>query len=438
MAGERLAINFGKQPLEMTLPDGWRVRQIAEPAPYPALDDPEAACREALARPIGLPPLVELARGKRKVALIVDDLSRPTPVARFIQPVMDALREAGVPDEAVTIITGLGVHRSMTEDEVRRKAGPAALGRYRWVNHNFELGDHLEHLGVTRRGTKVYLNKEVTQADLVLSLGCVEPHIIASFGGGAKGLVPGVAGKVTVAGTHRINTTPATFNNVGLDPDCNPMRQDLEECVAMLKPPVFVVNAVLRGDLQITRLVAGHPVAAHREGVKTAAEIFGARVGEPAEVVITSSHPMNLDMRQGVKALANTIRALKRGGTMVCLLAAEQGVGDFPVPKKRPPFGPRGLKRLAGVLLRLLGWTTFGMQEEAHFFIYFTLQTLKNYHVVFYGPTIPADVRERLPFYEFHTDVQAALASAARVTPRGEVLVFPNGGVTYPILDVPC
>lgn len=431
---QNIALPFGERQLEVPLPDGWELQAVCEPAPFDAEPDPHAACEKALAEPAGMAPLAELARGKKKVAVVLEDLSRPTPVHLFSPAVAQALEQAGVPDDAVTIVTGLGVHRPMTAAEVETKIGPSVFARYRWINHDFEPGDHLALLGRTRRGTEVWINRVVAEADLVVTLGCIEPHVIACFGGGAKMIVPGVAGKQTIAANHAINTRPATFNNVGLDPDANPMRQDLEEAAAMLTAPLFVVNAVLRGDLSIARIVAGDPVKAHREGAQTAARIFGAKIPAQADVVITSSHPMNIDFRQGAKALANTIRALKPGGTMLCLLACEQGIGDMNLPKKRIRLGKRGIKRLATLLLPLVGRFTFGMKEEDHFFVYFTLQAMKNYNIVFYAPTLPAELSERLPFLEIHGDMNVAIESARRVTPAGKVLVFPQGGITYPVL----
>ena len=361
-------------------------------------------------------------------------MSRPTPVHLFSEPVAKALADAGVPDEAVTVVTALGVHAPMTEEETARKLGPSVLARYRWINHDYNAGDHLVHLGRTQRGTEVWINRVVAEADLVVTLGCIEPHIIASFGGGAKMIVPGVAGGPTIAANHALNTRPETFNNVGLNPDLNPMRLDLEEAAALLAPPVFVVNAVLRGDQSISCIVAGHPVQAHRAGCKTAATIFGAPIPRQADVVVTSSHPMNLDFRQGGKGLANTIRALKKGGTMLCLMVCETGWGAVSMPKKEVRFGKRGMHYLSALLLPIIRRRTFGMKEEDRFFAYFTLQTVRNYNVVFYAPNLPPEISERLPFLEIHHDLDAAVASALRAVPHGDLLVFPQGGVTYPVL----
>jgi len=110
----------------------------------------------------------------------------------------------------------------------------------------------------------VLINRTVAESDFVVSIGCIEPHIIASFGGGYKNIVPGVAGRATTAHNHTLNCAPATFNMVGQPIDENPMRLDLEEGAAMLKPPVFIVNAILDNQQQVVRVVAGDPILAHR------------------------------------------------------------------------------------------------------------------------------------------------------------------------------
>ena len=181
-------------------------------------------------------------------------------------------------------------------------------------------------------------------ADLIVSIGCIEPHIIASFGGGYKNLFPGMAGRDTIAQNHALNATPGTFNMVGQPIESNPMRLDLEESGRMLKKPVFIINAVLNSRLEVVRIVCGDPIAAHREGAKVSAQIYGVQIPSAADIVISNSYPMETDLRQGVKALANTIRAVKPGGTLIVLVRAEEGVGVFGLAERKLPIGRSGIK----------------------------------------------------------------------------------------------
>lgn len=203
----------------------------------------------------------------------------------------------------------------------------------------------------------------------------------------------------------------------------------------MLQATVFVVNAVLDGKLRVVQIAAGDAVAAHREGIKTSERIFGVEIDAPADIVITGSAPMDIDLRQGLKAAANTIRAVRRGGMMINFITAEQGLGDSPLPKKNLHVGKKTVRALSYALLPLIGKFTFGLREEDLYFIYFALQAFQRNDIYFYSPNVPPEFTKRLPFFEIHGSIDA-LRERTHAAARGpvRVLVFPKGGVTYPIL----
>lgn len=267
-------------------------------------------------------------------------------------------------------------------------------------------------------------------------MGSIEPHLIASFGGGYKNLIPGVAGRETIAHNHALNCTPDTFNMVGQPIERNPMRLDLEEGCRMLKQPVFIVNAILNSAGQVVRVVSSDPIAAHREGVKISQAIYGVRISAPADLVISDSHPMDQDLRQGSKALANTIWAVRPGGVLLVLMRAMDGLGVFGLARSKLPLGRSALRSLAPVLVRLVPRLKLkGMPDDERFFLYFALQAMRHCTLLVYAPTVPADARVGLPFVQFVESPEAALALAERSLPRrAQVLAFPHGGITYPIL----
>jgi hypothetical protein len=221
---------------------------------------------------------------------------------------------------------------------------------------------------------------------------------------------------------------------VGQPIENNPMRMDLEEAGRMLKPAVFIVNAILDNRQRLVQIVAGDPILAHRAGVRVSSNLYGVKIPAPADVVITDSHPMNSDLRQGVKALANTIRALKPGGVLITLVKADEGVGVFGLANKKLPVGRKALQLLAPVLLPLVPKLKLkGMGEEDKFFLYFALQAMRRGTLLLYAPTIPTDIHERLPFVQFISSPEDGVARAARRFANGaDVLVFPSGGITYP------
>ena len=293
----------------------------------------------------------------------------------------------------------------------------------------------LAHLGSTRRRTPVLVNAQVASADLIVSIGCIEPHIIASFGGGYKNLFPGVAGRATIAHNHSLNCDPATFNMVGQPIEKNPMRLDLEEAGQNARTTGVHHQ---RGPQQRHASRSGRMRGSHSGAPRwrqNQREHFRGRTCLPRlDVVITNSHPMDQDLRQGVKALANTIRAVKRGGVMITLVRAEEGVGVFGLANKRLPLGRSALQTLAPLLLPLVPRLKLkGLGEEDKFFLYFALQGMRHATLLMVAPTIPQEIHERLPFVLFCASPQEALDRAARLAPiQARVLHFLTAAV--PIL----
>ncbi len=184
METNTIRLPWGKQELSLALPDSWRLAGVLEPSAIPGVADAPAEVERGLQVPIGLPRLSQLARSKARVALVIDDDSRPTPVALLLPAVLAELERAGVELGQVTVVPALGVHRAMTEEELARRLGPGRLPPLRWASPDCDDPAKLRYLGTTSRGTPVYVNSTAAEADLIVSLGCIEPHIIASFGGG--------------------------------------------------------------------------------------------------------------------------------------------------------------------------------------------------------------------------------------------------------------
>ena len=435
-----ITLPWGGESLDLNLPDQWKVSGYLEPALQPGVADVSAEINHGLQYSIGSPRLDDLYRSLKtggkpvKVVLVIDDGSRPTPVARILPTVLHVLLDAGLNKADLTLIPALGLHRPMTGEELARRSGLSDLDSWNWENPACDDPARLAFLGTTSRGTPVWVNKTVVQADLVVSIGCIEPHLIASFGGGYKNLIPGVAGRATIAHNHSLNCTLQTFNMTGQPADGNPMRLDLEEAGRMLKPLVFIINAVLNSSAEVVRIVTGDPVQAHREGCRVSASMYGLEVSKPVDIVIANSHPMDQDLRQGVKALGNSIRAVRPGGVMITLVKANEGVGVFGLANQKLPFGQKTLKALAPVLIRLVPHLKLkGMGEEDRFFLYSALNAMHRADLLMVAPTISLEVRSHLPFARFVDDIQSAVVQAQRRFPaQAEVLVFPYGGTTYP------
>lgn len=430
-------IPWGKNDsLEFELPAGWKLLGRMSPAGIPPVASVGAELENALRNPAGSPPLAEIARGKKKVVIVVDDISRPTPAHLFMGGILEHLAAAGVPLNEVTIVPGLGLHRAMTREDMEIKVGGENLEKVKWENPDCNSPGTLAYLGKTKRGTPVRVNKTVADAELVVLVGTIEPHPHAGFGGGFKNILPGVAGVDTISRNHAICAHPKYFHMLGTDPETNPMRQDLEEAGRMLNGDKFIVNTVLNSRAEIVRIVAGDPVAAHREGAKTAQQVFGVKVPKQADVVITDSHPMDIDIRQSVKAVANTLFAAKPGGIIIAALKCDEGLGNMKVPYLKLPALPAPVTR---TLLRLLAFAISkiappGISPEERFSAYFLLKALLRNKLFIYAPSIVEQVDGIFPSIKMFRSFDDALRAAEAVHPGADVLIFPHGGAIYPML----
>jgi nickel-dependent lactate racemase len=428
-------IPWGKlENLEFELPAGWNLQGTFKPSEFTPLADIDSTLETILSAPEGCAPLKELARGKKKVAIVVDDISRPTPAYLLLGKIIGHLVQAGVDLKSVTIVTAPGLHREMSLDDIERKVGKDVLEKVGWENSDCRNKDKLTFLGKTDRGTPVYINRTVAEAELRVLVGTIEPHPHAGFGGGFKNILPGVAGVETIAANHAICASPKYFFMLGSDPARNPMRLDMEQAGSMLKGVTFIVNTVLNAQMQIIGLVAGDPVKAHRQGVKLAAKVFGVKIPAQAHVVITDSFPMDIDLRQGVKAVANVLYAARPGGVILAAIKCEEGMGNMRVPQLKlsslPPFIWRPIIWLLGVLITKV--SPPGTSPEERFSTYFMLKALLRNKILIYSPSVAGQAAGLLPGIEIFSSFPDALGAAVKAVPEGDVVIFPHGGAIYP------
>lgn len=319
----QLDLPFAGGQMRVVLPDGVQVLRPTAVEPHP---DPFGAVREALDHPIEAPRLEEMARPGQRVAVIVDDITRPTPVALILPEVLRRLARAGVRTADVTIVVALGSHRPMLPEEIARHLGNGANG-YRVVQSDAYDDAQFENLGYSQLGIPVQIHRAVLQADLRVAIGNIVPHSDAGWGGGAKIVFPGVAGLRSIAILHlRGGEGPPT----AFGSDTTAVRTDIEALVSEIGLH-FIVNTILTGQGRIYRVVAGHFLAAHRRGVEYAKEVFGLPVPELQDAALINSYPAEIDFWQASKALFAGVRVVRPGGRLLLVAPCPEGFGPHPM-----------------------------------------------------------------------------------------------------------
>jgi len=252
------------------------------------VDDLAASIAAALAAPVGAQSLCKLATGKRKVLIVADDVSRPTPVHAMLPPVLDALHAAGVDDDCVEFMLALGSHRFMTDDEIAKKLGADMASHYKAHNHDWKDPDACAFMGKTAEGVEVWVNKKVTEADLVIGIGRIMPIDICGFTGGGKILIPGVCGRITNCDMHWKRVMLPDEEVTGRRD--NPIRKSIDT-MARKAGLDFIVNAIMDGQGRVVDLVAGDMVEAHRLGCEKALKAHEVHIPDVADIVVVDGYP---------------------------------------------------------------------------------------------------------------------------------------------------
>ena len=297
-------VDLGDRPAKVVIP-----AVLTPPPPLNRLLD------EALARPIGRPPVESMVRAGARVTVVVSDATRKEPRRAFLA----ALR-ARLPAVRWTLAIATGTH-GPTQVEALDLLDPF-MGHPTIVNHDGHCADDLVELGVTNRGTPVRLHRCVVEADLVVATGCIRPHYFAGFGAGVKAIFPGLGAASAIRANHRLKTEPgARTGHV----DDNPCRLDLEEAVRMVPSPTFLLNGVCGPDDEIHAVVAGDLEAAFRVGAELARPWFTVRAPVSSFVIASDALPITASLYQAAKIAAAAAPLVEAGGTLVLVAECAEG-----------------------------------------------------------------------------------------------------------------
>ena len=413
---------YNGQEITFSLPDGWNLLAMAEPRQVPALKDVGTALREGLAHPIGAPPLAELVAKmpNKKVAIISEDQTRPSPTGQIIFPLLDELNRAGIPDENIDVVVGRGTHRVITEEEMKAKLGEALLARVRVSIHDPDAPD-LVRKGTTSRGTPCWANRIVAEAGLKIGVGTANPHYFAGYGGGPKIVLPGISGRKTVQKNHVLMADPQAIAGIRQG---NPVWEDMLEAAHIVGLDLKI-DTVLNQSKEIHRIFVGEVEKAQEEAIKTLLEVYGVPVPQMADVTITSSYPLETNLIQSGKAILLADTVTRPGGTIILLSACPDGAGPlmYETLRERPKSED------------IVRWIGEGKASTTGGPMASRLRALlqhKSLLIVTEGLT-----EEQLADMEigYAPSVEEAITGAVAEYRQANVIILPVGGSTFPYLQ---
>ena len=280
MAKRSYVVSWNGAPRTFDLP-AERVTAELRFVDRPALVGPAQAILAALENPIAAPPLRTLAKPGVRVALLTGDRMTDRMLGardRLALPILDHLNALGVRDEDVTIVYACGMH---AHGHARERMGPEVLARARFVEHEAEDPSQLAYVGATSRGTPVWINKAVAEADVRIGIGEVSPVGPAGWCGGGKIILPGVSGADTIEHNHRMVISPEV--RLGAI-HRNPVRLDMEEA-ADLAGLHLKVDLLVNSAEQIVDVYAGDFRQEWRAAVAAAKEIWTTPM-QPTDIAV--------------------------------------------------------------------------------------------------------------------------------------------------------
>ncbi|MDD5707246.1 MAG: nickel-dependent lactate racemase [Kiritimatiellae bacterium] len=305
----------------------------------PATTNLEQRIAEALAQPIGAPPLRECVRPGMKVTVVVDDGTRTTRTDVMLPAVIAAIESAGVADKDISVMVALGTHRRMTRDELALKYTPALVTRHAFVFPNWK--NPADYVTIPADADfAVRIHRQLPRSDFVVGVGQTVPHLIAGFGGGCKIINPGCADPETIGQMH--------WQSRKVRPDRlfavrdNPVRRLIDE-VGLKAGLKFIVNEVPGKDDAVAGVFAGDPILAHRRACDFALEACTVEVTALADIVVADAYPCDSEFWQSLKGLNAACAAVKPGGTVILVAPCPEGACAA-----HPDFAARGFRHTIG------------------------------------------------------------------------------------------
>jgi len=404
---------FGKSSIELEIPER-NVASIILPSEPEIKEESSFLIKNALQNPIKSRCLSNIVSNNSKIAIIVSDVTRPTPTEKILPPLLEELYLGGVKNENITIVFALGLHRQQTEEESKKLVGEEIYGKIRCTQH--DIG-RCRYVGVTSRGTPIEIFEEILNADVIIGTGSIEFHYYAGYSGGAKSVLPGVSSKEAVITNHKMMIEEKAVSG-RVD---GPVRKDMEEA-AKIAGLDFILNVVLDSKKEIVAAVAGDYIEAHRKGAGIVDSMYKVPV-EPADAVIVScgGFPKDINLFQAHKALDNATQAVRDGGSIILVAECAERIGNLVYE-----CWNRECKTPDEAIERFKHCFEFGGHKSA-----IVAKAAKKFKLYLVSKLPEEQTRDA--FFIPVPDLKEALSAVLSENPGAKIHLMPHGGQTLPV-----
>ncbi|MFC1693569.1 nickel-dependent lactate racemase [Candidatus Latescibacterota bacterium] len=280
--------------------------------------------KKALENPIGAPRLSEVAANKKRVLILCDDHTRYTPANIILPHIIDELNRSGLNNNRIQILIASGTHRVMTNNELITKLGKSTVDNFSVEQHLHNVSAELVPTGKIINGVQFFINRRLKDADIIIGVGNIIPHVIKGFSGGSTIIMPGVSGGEDAIGTMHSLSLNYTIEEI-LGIRNNIVRQLIDE-IAREAGLNYIVNTIINNDKEILDVVAGDPIVAHQKGTEIASHVFKVNIPQKADIVIFDAYGSDLDFWQANKSLQIAYCCMKERGVIIMFADCQEGI----------------------------------------------------------------------------------------------------------------
>ncbi|MFH1761297.1 MAG: nickel-dependent lactate racemase, partial [bacterium] len=283
----------------------------------------ENELEKAVKNPVNSPDIENFLGNTRKILIIVNDTTRPTPTALILDCIFPFIK-----DREITILVATGIHEP-TSDEQNK----IILGKYynlfsqRLICHNSKRS-RMRDIGYSKNNTHLLINELVFEYEKIIVTGSVEPHYFAGYTGGRKAFMPGVAAYESIEQNHMFAMRPKSRL---LALDGNPVHDDMVDALNVVKNhcKIFSIMTVLDEKHSIYAAAAGCLEGAFKTAVSRCQDVYCVKCRDKADVVVAiCTYPMDANLYQSQKALESGKLILKKNGIIILVSQCGHGIGE--------------------------------------------------------------------------------------------------------------
>lgn len=319
-----IQLPYGKNVLPCTVDEKHLLQVIKTKESIPP-DKPEQMIQQSLEKPYGTEPLSQIAQHGDRVAIVVDDYTRPSPTKLLLPPLLNELKKAGVVDTDVTIIIATGTHTAPSFETIKSMVGDKISRNYTIISNDNEHGNYVS-LGTSQYGNKIEILQDYVDADIKILVGDIEYHYFAGYGGTRKSVLPGIASAETIQNNHAMMFHQDS--NTGIL-GTNPVSREMTEAMHIADCD-FALSCVLNEKHQIVGVWAGNVSSIMNAGVKLVDELYKKQIPKRPDILIIAAdgHPHDINLYQALKALYTASQVISKKGVIILIAACPEGMGN--------------------------------------------------------------------------------------------------------------